>query len=167
MLCQNCKRNDACVHIKRIVSGESAEIHLCTPCAISMGLSDSAVSFSSVKGAYGNIFSSADVKPVNRLVRCETCGFSYEDIMNTGGLGCPDCYRFFSAKLRPVLGKIHGRAVFKGRIPALKNDTAMREKKIEALKEKLNEAISKQEFELAAVLRDEIKKLSEGESENV
>lgn len=166
MLCQNCKRNDASVHIKRIVSGESAEIHLCTSCAVSMGLSDSAVSFSPVKDVFGNIFSSADLKPVNRLIRCETCGFSFEDVMNTGGLGCPDCYRVFSAKLRPVLGKIHGRAAFKGKIPVSKNEINLREKKIEALKERLTAAINEQEFELAAVLRDEIKKLAEGESTN-
>lgn len=164
MLCQNCKRNDAAVHIRRIVSGESAEIHLCTGCAVSMGLSDSAISFFHSGNTSGNISPASEAKSPNRHMRCEICGFSFEDIMNTGSLGCAGCYRVFSAKLRPVLNKIHGRAVHKGKIPSFANENILRGKKIEALKEKLNIAVAQQEFELAAVLRDEIKKLSEGEN---
>lgn len=163
MLCQNCKRNDASVHVKRIVSGESAEIHLCTSCAIVLGLSDSAASFSPNQDIFGNLFSSGDTKTVNRLLRCETCGFSFEDITNTGRPGCPDCYRVFSGKLRPAIGKLHGRAVYKGKIPSSADEASLREKKIDALKVRLSKAVEEQQFELAAVLRDEILKLTDKE----
>lgn len=165
MLCQNCKRNDARVHVKRIVSGESAEIHLCTACATALGLSDSAASFSPVRDISGNIFSSSENKTSGRLMRCETCGFSFEDISETGRPGCPDCYRVFLRKLRPALGKLHGRAVYKGKIPSAVSVSAKNEEKIEMLKKQLAEAVEAQQFEQAAVLRDEIKRLSEKEGQ--
>lgn len=165
MLCQNCKRNDARVHVKRIVSGESAEIHLCTACATALGLSDSAASFSPVRDIFGNIFSSSENKTSGRLMRCETCGFSFEDISETGRPGCPDCYRVFLRKLRPALGKLHGRAVYKGKIPSAVSVSAKKEEKIEMLKKQLTEAVEAQQFEQAAVLRDEIKRLSEKEGQ--
>ncbi len=163
MLCQNCKRNDAGVHVKRIVSGESAEIHLCTACATALGLADSAASFSPVRDIFGNLFSSGDGKVQGRLLRCETCGFSFEDIANTGRPGCPDCYRVFYQKLRPTLGKLHGRAVYKGKVPAAAKEKEDNTLKAEELKIQLAKAVEEQNFELAAVLRDEIKKLTERE----
>lgn len=165
MLCQNCKRNDARVHVKRIVSGESAEIHLCTACATALGLSDSAASFSPVRDIFGNMFSSSENKTAGRLMRCETCGFSFEDISETGRPGCPDCYRVFLRKLRPALGKLHGRAVYKGKIPSAVNVNSQREEKIEMLKKQLAEAVEAQQFEQAAVLRDEIKRLYQKEGQ--
>mgnify|MGYP006864392464 CR=1 FL=1 len=39
MLCQNCGRNEATTHIKRIVDGESSELHLCSGCAQHLGYS--------------------------------------------------------------------------------------------------------------------------------
>lgn len=165
MLCQNCKRNDARVHVKRIVSGESAEIHLCTACATALGLSDSAASFSPVRDVFGNLFSSNENKTAGRLMRCETCGFSFEDISETGRPGCPDCYRVFSRKLRPALGKLHGRAVYKGKIPSAVTINSQKEEKIAMLKKQLAAAVEAQQFEQAAVLRDEIKRLSQKEGQ--
>ena len=43
MLCQNCGKNEATTHLKRIINGEKAETHLCSQCASALG--------------YGSIFS--------------------------------------------------------------------------------------------------------------
>lgn len=40
MLCQNCGKNEATTHIKRIVNGEPSELHLCTACAEHLGYAD-------------------------------------------------------------------------------------------------------------------------------
>mgnify|MGYP003506214751 CR=1 FL=1 len=37
MLCQNCNKNEANMHMKRIINGRAAEVHLCSDCARSLG----------------------------------------------------------------------------------------------------------------------------------
>ena len=160
MLCQNCKRNDATTHLKRIFNGETAEVHLCSACALALGVQDAVSAFSVLGEMQGNApASNSTGREGFRALRCETCGFSFDDIMRTGMPGCPDCYRVFSRRLRPVITKIHGRGQYLGKVPVSANEEIMRNKVIDGLKERLNKAIDEQNFELAAVLRDEIKKL--------
>ncbi len=164
MLCQNCKRNDAGVHLKRIVGGESAEIHLCSKCAAALGVRDAVTGFSPFGDILGGIMGVSEARlSGNRVLRCETCGFSFEDIARTGMPGCPDCYRTFSAKLRPTLVKLHGRAVFKGSMPENSENVTNIQNEIAELKKQLETAIAEEDFEKAAVLRDEIRALMKKE----
>ena len=40
MLCQNCGKNEATTHIKRVVNGDTTETHLCAECAQHLGYGD-------------------------------------------------------------------------------------------------------------------------------
>lgn len=118
MLCQNCRSKDAGVHIKRIIGGEANEIHLCADCASALGYSDILPGFgiSSVHPAGFFRFSDFSASG-NSVTRCDVCGFSFEDITETGKPGCPNCYRVFFGKLSPSLKKLHGRAAYRGKMP--------------------------------------------------
>ncbi len=158
MLCQNCKRNDARVHVKRIINGESAEINLCSSCAAALGVADTFTGAGSLGDMLGSFFTPSDTVSVsNRVLRCETCGFSFEDIARTGRPGCPECYRVFSRKLAPTIVKLHGRAVYRGKQPSGEKTESKPAQRAEELKKKLDEAIAQENYELAAVLRDEIR----------
>ena len=161
MLCQNCQRADATTHLKRIINGEAAEIHLCPECAVNLGVADMLPGFGFF-GFPGGGLSSSDMKSVgNKVLRCETCGFTFDDITRTGLPGCPDCYRVFREKLRPSLQKIHGRgAVHTGKVPGNAGEETFREHRAEQLRASLNRAIDEQNFERAAQLRDELRALS-------
>lgn len=37
MLCDNCKKNEATVHMTRVVNGKKSERHLCNACAKQQG----------------------------------------------------------------------------------------------------------------------------------
>lgn len=164
MLCQNCKRNDAGVHLKRIVNGESAEIHLCAVCAASFGVSNMITGLSFSSDGIGS-FSSQDLRRgANKTLCCETCGFSFEDIANTGRPGCADCYRVFSHRLRPTVIKLHGRATYKGKVPQGSKKAENVYSEIEMLRAQLAKAVEEENFELAAVLRDEIRALEQREA---
>lgn len=164
MLCQNCKKNDAGVHLKRIINGEAAEIHLCSDCASSFGVGDMLTGFSPFGDILGNLLVSAETRRMsNKILRCETCGLTFEDIANAGSTGCPDCYRTFSGKLRPAIIKLHGRAVHKGKVPSSGKTEGFGSSRIDNLRKQLDEAVAQQNFELAAVLRDEIRALSDEE----
>ncbi len=161
MLCQNCKRNDATVHFKRIINGESAEINLCPSCAAALGVSDAFTGVGSFTELLGAFLSQDTASVSNRVLRCETCGFSFEDIARTGRPGCPDCYRVFSRKLRPTLVKLHGRAVYKGKTPSeAVSEKKSRAAEINELKKQLEQAVAAENYEQAAVLRDKIRALS-------
>ncbi len=159
MLCQNCKRNDAGVHLKRIVGGESAEIHLCSVCAAALGVRDAVTGFSPFGEMFGGLTAASSARSANRVLRCETCGFSFEDIARTGLPGCPDCYRTFSVKLRPTIGKLHGRAVFRGKIPEKYEASRKNQLEIAELKAQLEKAVETEDFESAVRLRDRIRSL--------
>ena len=118
MLCQNCHSKDASIHIKRIISGEANEVHLCSECASALGYSDILPGFGISISRTGGIFGFPDFS-VNsvRMLRCEVCGFSLDDIKETGKPGCPNCYRVFYDKLYPSIRKLHGRAAYMGKKP--------------------------------------------------
>lgn len=118
MLCQNCRSKDACVHMKRIIGGEASEIHLCGDCAGALGYADILPGFGAAVQTNGGFFTAPRRNPASgRTVRCEICGFSFEDITATGKPGCPNCYRVFFDKLYPSVRKLHGRATFCGKRP--------------------------------------------------
>ena len=163
MLCQNCQHADATTHLKRITNGEYTEIHLCSECAAALGVTDVFPGFGSAFGdLLGAAFPATDMKRVgNRVLRCEVCGFTFDDIARTGKPGCPNCYRVFGEKLKPSLQKLHGRAaVHMGKVPNGASEETRREHRLSQLKEQLNAAIDEQNFEKAAQLRDELRRLS-------
>ncbi|MBQ5969957.1 MAG: UvrB/UvrC motif-containing protein [Clostridia bacterium] len=176
MLCQNCQKNEATTHIKRVINGETTEKHLCQSCAKKLGYDYDGFfdDFSfSIPNIFSGFFSDAPRALAGlRADRCETCGSSFDDIIRTGMVGCADCYERFYDRLLPSIQRIHGRAKHAGRIPftvtaeteaqpkaqeAVAEPTT--EEKIRRLQADMQKAIDCQNFEQAAVLRDNIKAL--------
>jgi protein arginine kinase activator len=96
---------------------------------------------------------------------CPLCGSTSEDISRTGRVGCAKCYDIFSDMLSPYISRIHGNTSHTGKIPGGAGGRISLRRKLDGLKNDLRKAIDTQEFERAAELRDEIKKL-EGEMGN-
>ncbi len=170
MLCQNCGKYDATTHIKQIINGDMTESHLCSACAKSLGCDDMFKSFSlNLSDLFGGFF--GDTLPAlaqENTLRCKKCGSSFDDIAREGKLGCAECYRTFYDKMLPSLQRIHGRVSHSGKkgnapvAPPAPEEPP--QSKVEKLRAELTEAVSCQNFELAAKLRDEIKELEGGEA---
>lgn len=167
MMCQSCGKKTATTHIKTIVNGKLAEYHLCADCAKQKGYSNI---FSNWGMDFGNLlggFMGSEV-PSSHVARCPTCGASFEEITQSGKIGCADCYRTFRSQLMPVIQRIHGTTRHKGKVPggsALRiaggqhQMVTVQESPLEEKKRLLKQAIEKQDFEQAAVLRDAIKEM--------
>ena len=97
-------------------------------------------------------------EPTN-IVRCKGCGSSFEEIANTGKVGCAECYRTFYNRLIPSIQRIHGNTTHTGKIASSAGIEAKRENELEKAREELKKAIQEQAFEKAAELRDRIKEL--------
>ena len=74
-------------------------------------------------------------------------------------MGCPDCYSTFADILNPYVEKIHGATQHIGAAPAAEQPKT---DPIEALRAQLKTAVENEEYEQAARLRDEIRRM-EGE----
>ena len=166
MLCQNCKKKDATTHIKRVINGEATESHLCQSCAQALGVGSFFDDFSlNLPDIFSGFFGdSAFAIGESRLDRCEKCGCCFDDIIKSGSVGCSDCYEKFYQKLLPSIQRIHGKAKHAGKVPVRSTDThTVKEKtpeeKIADLQKEMDKAVSEQNFERAAMLRDEIKKM--------
>ncbi len=169
MLCQNCGKNEATTHIKQIINGDMAESHLCSDCAAHLGYSDMFSGFSlNFSELFGGLL--GDMMPsisAGNSPRCKKCGTSFEEIAQSGKVGCAECYRTFYDRLLPSIQRIHGKIKHSGKTisptPA-EPKTETKEEKIQKLKNAMNDAVAKQEFEEAAKIRDELKALEGGEN---
>ena len=166
MLCDECGKNKATVHLTEIVNEQITKLNLCEACAKEkgsdveqhFGISDLLTALSDVEApAPGAPPGSPAVKN-----KCPHCGLTYEDFKKIGRLGCSECYVTFKGSLAPLLKRIHGSNQHLGKVP---NAVVMKEQKVlskiheelEAVKTGLQKAIQKEEFEEAAALRDKIK----------
>ena len=146
MLCQSCHKNTATTHIKSIVNGELTEYALCSECAKKLGYNHFFGSFADdFVGGLGSLLGGffGGEAANESVTRCRKCGASFEEISRSGKVGCAECYRTFRNQLLPSIQRIHG-----------KPKTPLEEKK-----EALQKAIQEQNFEQAAVLRDEIREM--------
>jgi len=90
---------------------------------------------------------------------CSTCGLEYPEFMNTGYLGCSECYSQFLPMLRPLIARIHGHARHTGKVPARAGKAVRFRKELESLREELRTMIEAEEYEKAALVRDRIRDL--------
>lgn len=162
MLCQVCGKNDATVHFTKIINGNIEEIHLCSSCAkenkdLEFNFD---FPFSFQKLFTGLIDSVQDKGEQEKDITCE-CGLTYKEFLESGKFGCAKCYDTFSGDMDSLLKGIHGHNRHEGKIPSGTKDKMLQKRAIESLKSELEQSIKIEDFERAAYLRDEIKKLRE------
>jgi protein arginine kinase activator len=153
MLCENCKKNIANTYFKQTVNGKTNEIFLCSECASKMGLNSITSDFG-LDGFFPQFFGRSEELPE---ASCQSCGISFKEIMQKGKVGCAKCYDTFKDKLAPAIYKIHGNKKHIGKVPGSIENKQYSQ--IEKLKRQLDEAVRSENFEQAAVLRDQIKQL--------
>lgn len=84
---------------------------------------------------------------------------SYRDFQQSGKIGCADCYQTFRPQLEPLLRRIHGSSVHRGKIPHRSGGTLELKHEIGLLRQQLQESVAHEEYEKAAEYRDKIRAL--------
>ncbi len=161
MVCQLCKQKEATVHLTQIVENQVKNVDLCEPCAKQKGVNDP-TGFSLADlllglGASQEIEQAAESK--GGELKCEACGFTQADLKKTGRLGCSECYAVFAEGLEALLKGMHKGTQHKGKVPTAIHEKASQQASLARLNTDLQSAISREDFEQAARLRDEIKAL--------
>lgn len=163
VLCQQCQKREASVHFTQIINGNKTVMHLCNQCAEKKGqfVFSPQLNLGDFLWGFPGLGQSAGFTKVERPeeVRCDFCGLSINDFRKTGKLGCGNCYKAFEDSLNPILRRLHGSVQHTGKAPKKAADCIREMNELEGLKAQLAEAISKEEYEQAAELRDRIRVL--------
>lgn len=167
MLCDECQKEPACVHITKIINQQKIEKHLCEQCArksgeiIGKGISNIFNSKFSVHDFLKEMFDYTlpdNAQQVQEPV-CSECGLSYSEFSRSGKFGCSGCYQAFEGQLEPLIKRIHGTAVHTGKVPKRCGRRFGVEQQIKRLRHELELCVRREEYEQAAKLRDEIRVL--------
>lgn len=169
MLCEKCKRNEANIYITKIVNGEKQRKALCDKCAKEMQVLDFNGDLEMnnpfyIKDVLGGILDLIGNNPnyINNLKQdliCKNCGTSYDEFKKSGLLGCDECYVNFDEALNNVIKRVQQNTEHIGKIPVSKGKEISIKRQINKLKEQLQKVIALEEYERAAEIRDEIRKL--------
>ena len=166
MLCEVCKQGQATVHLTEIVNEQMTELHLCEACANQKGAQvESHFGLSDLLSGLAEFSKTQEPEEVSTKA-CPSCGMTYEDFRKAGRLGCADCYATFKRSLGSLLKRIHGSALHLGKSPTrLIKPAKVGKSELLDLKRKLERAIAHEEFEEAARLRDQIRRVEQQEQQ--
>ena len=160
MLCCICKEKEATVHLTQIAGDKMQKVDLCEECAKTKGVNDPQ-GFSLADLLLG-LGASQEIEQASggAEIRCAKCGFTQADFKKAGRLGCPECYKTFSEALDGLLKTMHKGTRHVGKVPEAFRQERDLSDRLRLLQRKLAKAIEQEDFEQAAILRDQIKQLS-------
>ncbi|MBV9490740.1 MAG: UvrB/UvrC motif-containing protein [Verrucomicrobia bacterium] len=157
MTCDVCKTNAATVYLTQIVDGNMKKINLCEACSKEKGVSDP-TGFALADLLLG-LGETHQVESAPAAEQCPVCGFTQADLKKTGRLGCSECYRTFSEGLASLIKAMHKGTRHTGKIPARLYRNLARSGRLDELRQSLQQAVLKEDYESAASIRDEIRQL--------
>ena len=171
MLCEVCQQETASIHIQQHMKGTIRERHLCEACARQEGLlvgEEFMHSFTinnlltSLLEAYSSSESNQP-EASEQPLRCPECGLSYRRFRQHSRFGCAHCYSAFFKQLEPMLRRVHGDTQHRGKVPSRNGKSIQLQRRIEELRAELQKAVQEERYEAAAVLRDQVRSLEQGE----
>lgn len=171
MNCEKCKNKKATVFYADDSGGQHA---LCAVCAHILGkiahrpsssdedavappFSPTSSLFSLKRTDYDPLSVFYSSQNENNEGKCPFCSTSLVSIKRSGRVGCPDCYSVFGEMLFPSVLNVEN--AIGARMPRRRRIFIEQRRNIASLKKRLRAAVEVEDFELAATLRDEIRKL--------
>ncbi len=159
MICDNCKDRDAVIAVTHVKNNVVSQLHLCEKCAAEQGVETTATTMP--KHPLGDFLQAVHQQLATAgadTAACSFCGMTMADFRTTQRWGCARCYSQFEPAIRELLRRVHGNAQHVGRAYLLpQSDQLQQQSVLGELKARLRRAIDKEDFELAANLRDRIR----------
>ena len=154
MKCHHCD-NQATVHLTQILNGQMHKMDLCESCAQAKGVTNPE------NLSISNLMDKVDMDTDNSgtAMVCESCGTTHQEFKKGGRLGCEACYHVFRPVLDPLLDGMHAGTKHLGKIPSGSASRVKFERSVDTLKTELKDAVEKEDYEKAALVRDKLKEL--------
>ena len=165
MLCQKCHSNPASVRYSEVVDGRVSHIQLCPSCLSArqeeprggFELGDSPTFSRGTRKA-----PAASVATAISNETCKVCETDLRTILQTGVVGCGACYESFPAQLESLLEGIHTALIHRGKTPRAEDARSRHRTDLQSKRALLKTALGSENYEDAAGLRDDIRRLEEG-----
>ncbi|EFP2887739.1 excinuclease [Listeria monocytogenes] len=168
MICQRCGENKAVIALQQLnEAGKVESLYLCEDCATEKALSSekdlvkAMDTFSEVALDFLTLLQKEE--NAQKEIVCGNCQLSFEEFLQTNRVGCSECYEAFKEQLVPIIGRVQNG--YKNHVGKVLTEIERAEgiqNEISHLQEKLAQLVKNEEFEEAAIVRDEIKALRAG-----
>ncbi len=164
MKCECCHEAEATIHLTQVIEGAVKKLNLCQACALENGIDlNSPISITDVLLGLG---SQANMKKGQSMMSeldlsCSRCQMTRAEFKSNARLGCPECYNAFMGELSALMQAMHHSRQHVGKIPARQGVEARITAQIASLQKDIETAIAKEEYEVAANLRDKIRALKD------
>jgi protein arginine kinase activator len=179
MLCNNCGKREVEVLIKQVVNNEVHNLNLCRVCAEELGFISPDIPSITISFSLGehDVVETKKAKRIRLEKRenvydsliCSSCGMKYSDFRSSGLLGCSGCYEAFRFPLGARFQRDQGAeshwsgsetfdeiGVVKDIATAVDLENLQNERmaSIDRLKHEIEDAVSREEYERAAELKN-------------
>jgi protein arginine kinase activator len=160
MQCEICQNKEATIHLTEITEGVRTEMHLCEQCAQEQGIgSKNYIPLNELLSNLLSVGPKGEEPPATGAAEaaCPECGYTLSMFQEKALLGCPHDYEVFKQQLLPLIKKAHdGATRHCGKVPAKIPMDSKKQMEIARLKQQLDEAVKKEDYELAVRLRDKL-----------
>jgi protein arginine kinase activator len=151
-----------------IIKGEKIEKHLCEQHAAEEGMAVKSIHtpINELLTNFVKIHSevASDERSPQDL-SCEECGLTFSQFRKDTLLGCPGCYKAFESPLSTLLERAHeGGTHHIGKVPRRAGAGEQRQALLMRMRKQLNLAVVGEDYELAARLRDDIRRFEGDET---
>ncbi|HET9523837.1 MAG TPA: UvrB/UvrC motif-containing protein [Terrimicrobiaceae bacterium] len=161
MQCDVCQQKEATVFLTQIVGGKMQKVNLCEACSKEKGVNDP-TGFALADLLLG-MGAAQEIERSPSGVTCSVCGFTQADFKKTGRLGCSACYDVFAESLESMLKNMQKGSEHVGKSPASLVKNRQMDAQIKNLQSSLERAVAEEEYEKAADLRDQIRRIESGQ----
>ena len=140
------------------------KVCLCDPCAQERGVTDPTgfsladLLLSGIAPGKGSV---TPVKTGGGGRTCPSCGFTLEDLRRVRRFGCSECYNTFAEEVSQMVRGMHKGTSHIGKVPAGLMAMQVLHERLEELRSRLDQAVTSENYEEAAGIRDEIRNLTE------
>ncbi len=162
MDCDKCGK-PAKVHLTQLVGGKVKKVALCNECAADSGVTDPTgfALADLLLGGGDQGVTSVVPRPPGRSRACPECGFTLDDLKRVRRFGCGTCYEAFREEVKDMVRGMHKGESHCGKVPDGLMEIRQRKLRLEELRERLDQAITAENYEEAAGLRDEIRQIED------
>jgi protein arginine kinase activator len=161
MKCECCHQKEATIHLTQVIESETKKLNLCQECALESGIDlNSPISITDVLLGLGAQPQTLDRSAETAFdLSCSRCQMTRTEFKKRARVGCPECYNAFMGELNALTKAMHPGNQHIGKIPARQGNEARITAQVAALQKDIETAIAKEQYEMAANIRDKIRAL--------
>ncbi|MCK5241558.1 UvrB/UvrC motif-containing protein [bacterium] len=161
MQCQICHQEEANVYLIENIGGKQSVMHICESCAQKRHLGEMLTKPAmAIHELLASILELGVTTLSAKEIKCPNCGMTFSRFREIGRFGCAQCYDTFRKNLLPLFRQFHQSEEHRGRFMQNQEmESKIKQKEIKETKARLQQAIAQENFEMAAQLRDRIRRL--------